>query len=242
MSFVAARDLHLACLSRESVLPDVLGRVGFHGSLVDVNSNINSSRSYKIVVNKSSSTDTGNGNQQSMYSIAIQSSRKMSESQKTKLKQVFDKREKPGFLEWLGGIKGWRFDCPKTEQLVSWKRRFVVQLNTLQSVFTLFAMDEQKYFFVDEKKRMVWRKQNELTEVVSDIRVWLECMRSSSKLTRKLLRNSSTGPDHYYSLGSSSSCEYVLDGVGQNQLWFFDMFLTSLLCICSLFTRKLTIH
>ncbi|KAL3767404.1 hypothetical protein ACHAW5_007664 [Stephanodiscus triporus] len=111
----------------------------------------------------------------------------------SKLLEVFAKYESAGFLEWLGGAKGWRFDCPVTEG-PSWKKCAVIQLNTLQGVFKLFAKDAQKYFF-ENSQRMAWRKQDELTDVVNDVRVWIETITPRSELTRKMLRNSSTGPD-----------------------------------------------
>ena len=87
--------------------------------------------------------------------------------------------------------RGWRFD-----NAGRWKARIVLQLNTLQDVFKLFAHDSEKYYFPLEKKRMVWRKHNELTEIVSDIRVWMEHMNiESCELSRKMLRNSNSGPD-----------------------------------------------
>ena len=42
---------------------------------------------------------------------------------------------------------------------------------------------------------MMWRKQNELTDVVNDIRVWVETITPETELTRRLLRNSSHGPN-----------------------------------------------
>ncbi|KAL7543583.1 hypothetical protein ACHAWF_012290 [Thalassiosira exigua] len=128
------------------------------------------------------------------FSVILEFSGEMTTNQKEKLIKIFAKHESKGFVEWLGGAKGWRFDCPKTES-TSWKKRFVIQLNSLQSVFTLFASDEQKYFFVDEKKRMVWRKHAELTDVVSDVRVFVETIKPRTCLTRQLLRSSNAGPD-----------------------------------------------
>jgi len=189
-SFECAKDLHEACLTSDSMLQYTLDKIGFHGSVDDENSNINSTSSYKVLV-KNSCIDASDKNE---YSIVLEFTREMSQRKKSKLLEVFDDRKinATGFLEWLGGAKGWRFDCAKKKS-VSWKRRFVIQLNMLQSVFTLFADPNQKFFFVDEP-RMVWRKHNELTEIVSDIRVWIETIRPSD-LTRRLLRNSSSGPD-----------------------------------------------
>ena len=53
------------------------------------------------------------------------------------------------------------------------KIRIVTKLNILQGVHSLFAPITQKYFF-GSSGRMVWRKQNELTDVVNDVRVWIE--------------------------------------------------------------------
>ena len=78
----------------------------------------------------------------------------MSRNQKSKLLEVFANQQH-GFLEWLGGTsKGWRLDCSK-EESVSWKQRFVIQLNTFECFFTLFASPRQKFYLVEEKKRMV---------------------------------------------------------------------------------------
>lgn len=192
-SIEQAKDLQDACMKNGSMLQSVLDKIGFHGSVEDESSNIQSARSYKVVMSMSSIAANGECR---MYSIALESTRELSKTQEKRLLHVFAKHEASGFLEWLAGAKGWRFDCTKSKSKTgpAWKRRYVLQLNTLQSCFTLFASDEQKYFFVDEKKRMVWRKHEELTEIVSDIRVWIETIKPS-ELTSRLLRNSNSGPD-----------------------------------------------
>ena len=70
------------------------------------------------------------------------------------------------------------------------KIRIVTKLNILQGVHSLFAPITQKYFF-GSCGRMVWRKLNELIDVVNDIRVWIETIKSKTDLIRQLLRNSS---------------------------------------------------
>lgn len=188
-----AMKLHNGCITDGSMLQPTLDRIGFRGSLEDENSNIRGISCYKVAVRKSCIVT--NGISHNSYAVVLDLKREMLGRQKFKLLDMFAKHQIAGFIEWLGGAKGWRYDCAKTER-VSWKRRFVVQLNTLQSVFKLFAGDEL-YFFADEKKRMVWRKHDELTEIVSDVRVWIERINAmrQSNLTRQLLRNSSIGPD-----------------------------------------------
>jgi len=181
------------------MLQVILDRIGYHGSLDDENSNIQGRSSYKVDVRKSNIAT--NENQDHSYSVMLEikcAAFTLSDRQKRKLLEVFVKHQCSGFTEWLGGEKGWRYDDRNTKtERVSWKRRFVAQLNTLQSVYTLFALEDQKYFFPKEKKRMLWRKHSELTEIVSDVRVWIERVDAlrPSAVTRRLLRNSSTGPD-----------------------------------------------
>ena len=184
-----AESLCNACRAKCSMLHTVLDKIGFRGSLVDENSNINGVRCYKVMVKKLHTASNDR------YSIIFEYSaeEKIPEYRMRKLLAIFTKHSSAGFLEWLGGAKGWRFDCPTTEG-ASWKKCAVIQLNTLQEVFKLFAVDSQKYFF-ENSQRMVWRKQNELTDVVNDIRVWIETITPQSELTRKMLRNSSTGPE-----------------------------------------------
>jgi hypothetical protein len=180
---MALRD---ACSAECSMLKEVLVKIGFVGSLVDENSNIKGVRSYKVEVKKS---------HDDKYSVIFEYSTRenIPMHRMSKLLEVFARHESAGFLEWLGGAKGWRFDCPVTEG-ASWKKCAVIQLNTLQGVFKLFAKDTQKYFF-ENSQRMAWRKQDELTDVVNDVRVWIETITPRSELTRQMLRNSSMGPD-----------------------------------------------
>jgi len=186
LSFEYANDLRDACIRDGSMLQTFLDKIGFQGSLKGDDSKFDSSINYEVIVRRSPAAID--------YSLVFESTRELNRNQNFQLCRVFAKHKATGFLEWLGGAsKGWRFDS-NTESSKSWKRRFVVQLNSLQGIFTLFARDGQKYFFVEEKKRMVWRKHAELTEIVSDIRVWIEILKSSD-LTRRLLRNSGSGPD-----------------------------------------------
>ena len=202
-----AESLRDACHAKCSMLHTVLDKIGFRGSLVDENSNINGVRCYKVVIKKLHIASNDR------YSIILEYSAEVtfSEYRMRKLLAIFSKHRSAGFLEWLGGAKGWKFDCPTTEG-ASWKKCAVIQLNTLQEVFKLFAIDSQKYFF-EGSQRMVWRKQNELTDVVNDIRVWIETITPQSELTRKMLRNSSTGPDslvhwaHHHPV-RSCACQY----------------------------------
>ena len=202
-----AESLLDACHAKCSMLHTVLGKIGFRGSLVDENSNINGVRCYKVMVKKLHIASNDR------YSIIFEYSaeEKFPEYRMRKLLAIFSKHRSAGFLEWLGGAMGWKFDCPTTEG-ASWKKCAVIQLNTLQEVFKLFAIDSQKYFF-EGSQRMVWRKQNELTDVVNDIRVWIETITPQSELTRKMLRNSSTGPDslvhwaHHHPV-RSCACQY----------------------------------
>lgn len=175
-SIEKANDIRDACLKNESVLSTVLEKIRLH-SADEEEPSVNN---YSVEIIR--------GNEES--SIVLKLSRKVNWYQKNKLLEMFSKSNVSGFTEWLAGAKGWRFEISEK----SWKKRFVVQLNTLQSVFTLVAPDEQKYFFVSEKKRMVWRKHDELTEIVSDIRVWMETL-TPSDLTHRMLRSSNNGPD-----------------------------------------------
>ena len=52
-SFESARNLHETCLANDSMLQNTLERIGFHGSVEDENSNMNSTNSYKVVVKQS---------------------------------------------------------------------------------------------------------------------------------------------------------------------------------------------
>ena len=190
-----ANDLRKACLSTESMLQVVLHRVGFNGCVVDENSNITGASSFKVAVKKSMIIATADEDPKldvCVYSVVLEmnSNRAMSTSQKRKLTDVFAKYKTVGFVEWLEGKeRGWRFDNDGR-----WKPRVVLQFNTLQDVFKLFARDNEKYYFPLEKKRMVWRKHAELTEIISDVRVWIEHI-EPSELSRKMLRNSNSGPD-----------------------------------------------
>ena len=170
-----ANELLDACINKSSRLQNELSRIGYHGKIDND----------KLLVL----------NNEGGFSIIMKLGHELSFFQEAKINAIFDKRDSVGFVEWLGGSTGWRFEVSdKAEGTTSWKRRFVIQLNTLQSVFTLFAPDEHKFLFVKEKKRMVWRKHNELTDIVSDIRMWIEILEPSI-LTSQLLRNSNMGPD-----------------------------------------------
>ena len=116
----------------------------------------------------------------------------MSRAQQEKVRRIFANYRVEGFINWLRGEKGWRYS---TIGNTHWKKISLLQLNTLQSVWTLFAPDEQKYY--DKKKRRTtWRKQQQLTEAVSDLRLWLEILDDTRTGTvRQMLRTSDVGPD-----------------------------------------------
>ena len=128
-----------------------------------------------------------------LYSVVLQSHRELTWNQVAKLDGIFSSINAIGFLEWLGGATGWRYDSLSGGCML-WKRRIVVQLNTLQSVFTLFAPAEQKYLFAGSTK-LTWKKHAELTSIVSDIRVWVESIKPKTDLARKLRRHSYSGPN-----------------------------------------------
>jgi hypothetical protein len=199
-----ATALRDACCTNRSMLRTVLDSFGFHGSLlVGEDPNINRVRSWYKVNVKTLHVATNDGKK---YTIIIEYSTEGNQKLDTwkfkKLSTVFAKHKSPGFLEWLGGATGWRFDDSTTIATdvgggggsASWKRCAVIKINTLQDVFKLFAKDAQKFMF-DNSKKLVWRKQNELTDAVNDVRVWIETITPKCELTCKLLRNSSTGPD-----------------------------------------------
>jgi hypothetical protein len=125
------------------------------------------------------------------YILVLRTPSELYYGQKRKFRSIFDNRKSMGFTEWLGGATGWRFHSTPDNK---WKRGAVFKLNTLQSVFTLFAPDEQKYLFPNESKKLAWKKQTELTSAVSDIRVWIESINPTS-LTRRLLKSSNDGPN-----------------------------------------------
>ncbi|KAL7469072.1 hypothetical protein ACHAXS_009328 [Conticribra weissflogii] len=128
--------------------------------------------------------------------LVVYTSWELRYGQKKSIRSIFDTRDTVGYLDWLGGATGWKFDTTMASgEGGSWKRRAVVMLNTLQSVFALFAPDEQKYLFPNESKKLTWKKHAELTSIVSDVRVWLESITPKSPLVKKLLRNSRSGPD-----------------------------------------------
>ena len=116
----------------------------------------------------------------------------MTTDQREKIVSIFDSYTSVGFLDWLSGERGWKFHNPPSDAVGStvWKKHIVTKLNILQGVHSLFAPVTQKYFF-GSSGRMMWRKQNELTDVVYGIRVWVETITPETELTRRLLRNSS---------------------------------------------------
>lgn len=181
------QQLKHVCQAQGSIFPSIINRRYYRASFDDDPS---SSSQYTLVVKESRTS-----NDNVVFSLTLDYSFQMPASQKRMLLDVFAKHRAVGFQDWLGGATGWRFDCPEGER-VSWKRSIVVKLNSLQSVFTLYAPDDQKYFD-EKKKRMVWRKQSELTMAVNDIRTWIEQIHASSpsSLTKRLFRNSKSGPD-----------------------------------------------
>ena len=113
----------------------------------------------------------------------------------SKLKAIFDKHTCAGFVDWLSGATGWKYDITDGTK---WKTCVVAKLNSLQGVHSLFAKDRTQKYFFGKSGRMTWRRQSELTDVVSDIRQWIEFLSQvrETHLTRQLLRNSSSGPDN----------------------------------------------
>lgn len=118
-----------------------------------------------------------------------------------KLRDLFVARNKTGFLDWLGGTTGCRFDPKLLHNIDHWNQFYVTKLNTLQDVFRVFAPESQKYLGCEDKnnnddgkKQLTWSKRDELSDCVNDIRVWIECL-SWRPLTRQLLRDPSQGPD-----------------------------------------------
>ncbi|EJK47482.1 hypothetical protein THAOC_33789 [Thalassiosira oceanica] len=133
----------------------------------------------------------------------------MSGAQQEKLRMIFQKFRVEGFVDWLRGDKGWRYS---TIGNTYWKRICLLQLNTLQSVWTLFAPDNQK-FFDGSKRRTTWRKQQQLTEAVSDLRLWLEILDDARTVTvRQVLRNSDFGPNSlvHWAHHHPRQCKYPL--------------------------------
>lgn len=194
-----AMSLCHACHKPDSMLQVTLDRIGVYSSGIENStSNIKSINGYKVVVKAHDKTYTSisvtDTKSEQLYSVVLELSKELGTSQTNRLLEVFDKHIAVGFAEWLGGASGWRFDCPKGDRPTSWKRQYVLQLNTLQSVFTLFAPPAQKYFFVGEMKKMTWCKQDELTDHVSSIRVWIETI-PRTNLSQRLLRTSTFGPE-----------------------------------------------
>lgn len=108
-----------------------------------------------------------------------------------RVRSLFANYGTTGFLQWLGGATGWRFDDDVDDG--NWKRSMLNKLNCLQDVFKIYAPDEQKYMFSGGKK-LTWCQASDLQSGVSDIRVWLETL-DQTELVKRLLRTSYTGPD-----------------------------------------------
>lgn len=187
LDFAQAVALRNACYNPSSMLQCVLVKIHYQVRLVDASSNIDGGHCDRVVVKKLHNTTNDE------YSIIFEYSAKIQLPfhQIRMLQDVFAKHKCAGFLEWLRGDTGWKYD---TTDGALWKQRVKTQLNILQGVHTLFAVNEQKYFN-GKSGRMTWRKQKELTDVVSDIRVWIETIEPQTELTRRLLRNSRRGPD-----------------------------------------------
>ncbi len=130
---------------------------GFHGSLFDENANINGRSWYTVDVKTHTAT-----NENKRYAIVFEYSAEetISTNRMRRLLAVFAKHELPGFVEWLGGARGWRFDdCHYTAvdgggggASPAWKRLVVIKPNTLQEVFELFP---DKKYMIENTKRMV---------------------------------------------------------------------------------------
>jgi hypothetical protein len=190
-----AVSLHNACCKEGSMLRSVLNKVVGYKLLSEqyVNSSLQHNVTNSCVVMiKNNAPITG------QFSIVLDyiAGRTMTMYQIKKIVSLFDSYNSIGFLDWLSGERGWRFYNPPSdaEGNTVWKKRIVTKLNILQGVHSLFAPITQKYFF-GSSGRMVWRKQNELTDVVNDVRVWIEIITPKTDLIRQLLRNSSFGPN-----------------------------------------------
>jgi hypothetical protein len=129
-----------------------------------------------------------------MHNLTISTREQFTVTQSTQLRSIFSSFGKIGFMEWLAGAKGWRFEnVDRSPDGLKWKQSVLIKLNCLQDVFKNFAPDQQKYVFVGSK-RYTWRKASELQLAVSDIRMWLETL-DQTPLVKKLLCNSFKGPD-----------------------------------------------
>jgi hypothetical protein len=109
------------------------------------------------------------------------------------LKRLFRGHSKLGFLEWLGGAKGWRFEeYGSGQDLFKWSKDFVVVFNSLQDVFKLLAPKNQLYL-PNTNRELIWKKQNNLKACVADVRVWLETL-PRNRVLNALFTNSNEGP------------------------------------------------
>ena len=185
-----------ACQKGGSMLRKVLKKVaGLELLVLDENSTpsvCQVKRSCTVTIN------TTHFDNKTQYLIVLdyRAGRLVTTDQREKIVSIFDSYTSAGFLDWLSGERGWKFHNPPSDAVGStvWKKRIVTKLNILQGVHSLFAPATQKYFF-GSSGRMMWRKQNELTDVVNDIRVWVETITPKTELTRWLLRNSAHGPN-----------------------------------------------
>jgi len=167
----------------------ILEKAGLHYRLVADNFNSSSIRHCKVKVRKQGDNK---------YAIVFEYSaegQQFPSYQMSKLKAVFQKHTCAGFLNWLSGATGWKYDITDGTK---WKTCVVAKLNSLQGVHSIFAKDRTQKYFFGKSGRMTWRRQSELTDVVSDIRQWIEFLSQvrETQLTRQLLRNSSSGPDN----------------------------------------------
>jgi hypothetical protein len=199
-----AVSLHNACCKEGSMMRYVLNKVVGYKLLSEqyvyspLQHNVTNSC---MVMIKNINTTINDNNKIGHFSIVLDyiAGRTMPTYQIKKIVSMFDNYTSPGYLDWLSGERGWKFYNPPSDAAGSssstvWKKRIVTKLNILQGVHSLFAPITQKYFF-GSNGRMVWRKQNELTDVVNDIRVWIETIKPKTDLIRQLLRNSSYGPN-----------------------------------------------
>jgi hypothetical protein len=191
-----AVSLHNACCKEGSMMRYVINKVVGYKLLseqyVHTPLQKNVANSCMVMI-KNNAPITG------QFSIVLDyiAGRTMTMYQIKKIVSIFDSYNSIGFLDWLSGERGWKFYNPPSDTAGSntvWKKRIVTKLNILQGVHSLFAPITQKYFF-GSSGRMVWRKQNELTDVVNDVRVWIETITPKTDLIRQMLRNSSFGPN-----------------------------------------------
>ena len=173
-----AEALTEACLKRGSLFRDRLHEIGV-------------SCDFDVTVTSSSPSSSATKKPEVSYGLLLDTRLPLAITQVRSLRAIFRSLNKVGFLEWLSGAKGWKFDSGSVD--AKWKPSILNKLNCLQDVFKNFAPDAQKFMFPGGRK-YTWRKAAELQVCVCDIRMWLETL-EPSPLVKKLLRNSYTSPD-----------------------------------------------